>query len=210
MLLTTFGIWLTYLIGSYLFNQKVGYMAAFFYSINGFIIELSVGRTATDHTDVFFLFFVELAIFCNSFCSEKNIVFNLLAGPATGAAILCKWLPALIVMPIWVLLVMEKRRVQLEIYLLQLLLFCLCCALVFLPWQLYIFNAFPQEAYWESAYKFKACNRGLGRPCTAILLFLFSGKIRIQYGELIYLPLLYFGWSVCSNAKDKKRLSVLI
>jgi len=209
IILTTLGIGLTYFIGSYLFSRKTGYLAAFFYSINGFIIELAAGRTATDHTDIFFLFFVELAIFfVIVFIRKNNTVFNVFAGLATGAAVLCKWLPALIVVPIWILLVMDKGEVNWKSILLQLLLLCLCCVLVFLPWQLYIFNTFPQEAHWESVYNLKHMTEGLEGHAEPFYYFL--DKIRIQYGELIYLPLLYFGWRVCSNPKDKKRLSVLV
>ena len=58
ILLTTIGIFLTFFIGKYFFSRKTGFLAAFFYSINGLIIELTAGRVATDHIDIFFLFFI--------------------------------------------------------------------------------------------------------------------------------------------------------
>ena len=60
IILTTIGIWLSYFIGRYLFNSKVGYLTAFFFSINGLIIELTAGRVATDHIDIFFLFLMSI------------------------------------------------------------------------------------------------------------------------------------------------------
>ena len=81
--------------------SKRYYLAAFFYSINGLIIELAAGRVATDHADTFFLFFVELAVFLTiCFVQKKKTVYNLMAGVAIGAAVLSKWLPALIVLPV--------------------------------------------------------------------------------------------------------------
>ncbi len=59
IVLTTTGILLMFFIGSYFINKKAGYLAAFLYSINGLIIELTAGRVATDHIDIFFLFFVQ-------------------------------------------------------------------------------------------------------------------------------------------------------
>jgi len=54
ILLTTAGIGITYMIGKYFYNRKIAFVAAFLFSINGLIIELTGGRTATDHIDAFF------------------------------------------------------------------------------------------------------------------------------------------------------------
>lgn len=62
IILTTLGIWITFSIGRHLFSIKVGFIAAFLYSIHGLIIELTAGRVATDHVDIFFLFFIQLAV----------------------------------------------------------------------------------------------------------------------------------------------------
>jgi len=79
IILTTLGIWLAFRIGTYFHNQKVGFLTAFFFSINGQIIEMTGGRWATDHIDIFFLFFVELAVFFTIlFIQKKKPVFNIL------------------------------------------------------------------------------------------------------------------------------------
>ena len=46
-----------------MYSQRVGFIAAFLFSIHGLIIELSAGRVATDSIDIFFLFFIELAVY---------------------------------------------------------------------------------------------------------------------------------------------------
>jgi len=63
IIFSSLGIGLTFVVGRYLFNEKVGFLAAFLFSLNGLIIELTGGRVTTDHIDVIFLFFVLLAIF---------------------------------------------------------------------------------------------------------------------------------------------------
>ncbi|MBK8417022.1 MAG: glycosyltransferase family 39 protein [Bacteroidetes bacterium] len=209
IILTTIGIWLSFFIGSYFFNKKVGYLTAFFFSINGLIIELTGGRVATDHIDIFFLFFVELAIvFSILFAQEQKAVFNILAGVSIGAAILSKWLPALIVVPIWLLIVMDSGKFKPKEILLQLIVLLTTCILIFLPWQLYIYKAFPVEATWEASFNFKHITEVLEERTGTFYYFI--DRIRINYGELIYLPLIWFLWMSLKNIKDKKRLAISI
>lgn len=89
ILLTTIGIFLTFFIGKYFFSRKAGFLAAFFYSINGLIIELTAGRVATDHIDIFFLFFIELAVFFSIvLVQKKKLIYTVLLGISMGLAIL--------------------------------------------------------------------------------------------------------------------------
>lgn len=209
IILTTIGIWLSFIIGSYFINKKVGYLTAFFFSINGLIIELSGGRVATDHIDIFFLFFIELAIvFSILFAQKKKPVFNLLSGVSIGAAILSKWLPALIVVPIWLLIVMDTGKFRPKEIFFHFIILLISCTLIFLPWQLYIFSAFPLEANWEASFNFKHITEVLEERTGPFYYFL--DKIRINYGELIYLPLIWFLWKTLKNLKNKKQIAVLI
>lgn len=209
ILLTTIGIWLAFFVGSYFFNKQVGYLTAFFFSINGLIIELAAGRSPTDHIDVFFLFFIELAVvFCILFVQRNKPIFNVLAGLSIGAAILSKWLPALIVLPIWLLLVLDSEKFKLREILFHFLVLIAVSGLVFLPWQIYIFNKFPLEASWEMGYNFKHLVEGVEQQTGS--LYFFIEKIRINYGDLIYLPLVWFTFISLKNIKDKKRIAILI
>ncbi len=209
ILLTTIGIWLTFYIASYFFNKKIGYLTAFLYSINGLIIELTAGRVATDHIDIFFLFFVEVAIFFSIiFAQKQKTIYNILAGVCIGAAILSKWLPALIVLPIWLLIVTHSGNLKPKKIFYHFLILLATCVLVFLPWQLYIFKAFPTEAYWEASFNLKHITDVLEERTGPFYYFI--DKIRINYGELVYLPLFWFSWKTFKNFKDKKRLAILI
>jgi len=209
IILTTLGIWLTFKIGSYFFNQKVGFITAFFYSINGQIIEMAGGRFATDHIDIFFLFFVELAVFFTIlFIRKKNPVYNILVGVSIGAAILSKWLPALIVLPVWLLMVIHSGKFKTKTIIFQFIILFSTCIIIFLPWQLYIFHAFPVEANWEASFNLKHITEVLDGQTGPIHYFI--DRIRINYGDLIYLPLIWFIWKTFKNRSDLNRLAILI
>lgn len=209
IIFNTIGIGLTFSIASYFFNKKIGYLTTFFYSINGLIIELTGGRVATDHIDIFFLFFVELAIFFSiAFAQKQKTIYNILAGVSIGAAILSKWLPALIVLPIWLLIVIGSENFKPQKIIVQFVILIVVCILVFLPWQLYIFKSFPTEAKWEASFNLKHITEVLENRTGPFYYYI--DRIRINYGELIYLPLLWFLWKTIKNLQDKKRLAISI
>ncbi len=207
--LMTIGIWLSFFIGSYFFNKKTGYLTAFFFSINGLIIELTGGRLATDHIDIFFLFFIELGVvFSILFAQKQKVIFNLLSGVCIGAAILSKWLPALIVVPVWLLIVIDSRKFKLREIIYHLIILLSSCILIFLPWQLYIYSVFPAEATWEASFNVKHIKEVLDERTGPFYYFI--ERIRINYGELVYLPLIWFLWKSFKNIRDKKRLAISI
>ena len=104
-------IFFTYYIGAYLLNRKIAFFAAMLLSFNGLILALTGGRTASDHYDILFLFFIELGVFFTiKFIKTKKNLYNIACGISIGLAILTKWLPALIVIPIWLLLVIDSNQ----------------------------------------------------------------------------------------------------
>ncbi len=209
ILLTTAGIGLTYSIAKYLFNKNIAYLAAFFYCINGLIVEMTGGRVATDHIDIFFLFFVELAVyFTIQYVNKQKIIFNVLVGFSIGAAILSKWLPALIVLPIWLLIVIDSKQFTSKTIITQLILVVGVLVVVFLPWQVYTFYQFPLEAKWEASFNLKHITEVLqyqGGP-----FYYYLTMIRINYGELIYIPIVWFLWKLMKNLFDLKRWAIAI
>jgi len=209
ILMTSLGVYLMFVIGRYFFSDRVGYLAAFFFAVNGLVIEQSAGRVSTDHIDVSFLFFIELAVFFTvKFVQKRNLLFNVLAGISIGAAILSKWLPALIVLPIWLLIVWDSNKFDLKSTATHFAILIAATVLTFLPWQLYIFYAFPEEAAWEASYNYKHITEALsdkGRPW-----YFFFERIMINYGDLIYLPLAWFFWKLFKQPKDKRRLALFI
>ena len=77
VLLSTIAIGLTFLIGKRLFNRKIGLLAAFFISINGLILELTGGQITTDHTDIFFFFFITLGGYFAIAAKDKKQLYIL-------------------------------------------------------------------------------------------------------------------------------------
>ena len=209
IILVSTSIYLVFSVGSYLFNQKTGYLAAFFFSINGLVIELMGGRRATDHVDVFFMFFILLSIFLSiQYIKKENTIYSFVVGISIGLAILSKWLPALIVLPIWLLLVWDSKKFNVKTITVQFVIILITLTAIFLPWQLYIFTVFPQEALWESNYNIKHSYEVVEGHSSSIFYFL--NRIRINYGEYIYVPLVWFVWKILKDIKNKKRLAVLI
>jgi len=209
VILTTVGIWLTYYIGAYFFDRKTAFLAAFFYSVNGLIIEIAAGRVPTDHIDVFFLFFIELAIFFSIvFARKKSSVYNLLAGLSLGAAILSKWLPALIVLPMWLLIVIDSGNFNTKSVIIHFITLLVITLLTFMPWQIYIYHTFPLEAMSETNYNYRHMVEILDQQGGPVYYYL--DKIRINYGELIYLPLIWFVLNILKDSFNLKRLAILI
>lgn len=114
ILISSLGILLMNDLARRMFNRKVGLYAAFFYAINGWVLEMVSGRTPTDHVDVFFAFFILLAVvLAYRFAENRLFWWNILTGAAIGLAILSKWLPALIVVPIWLCFLLHfKFKIQ--------------------------------------------------------------------------------------------------
>lgn len=209
ILFSTICIGLTFFIASELINKKTAVVAAFLISINGLIIELTGGRVATDHIDIVFLFFIELSIvFSILFSKYLKIIFNILTGVCIGAAILTKWLPALIVLPIWLLLIIDSKKFTLKAISQHFFILLFTIIIVCVPWQLYIHTTFPNEAFWETSFNLKHFTHVIENQTGSYLYFI--NKIRINYGELIYLPLIWFLIDLYNNPHRFKRFVLLV
>lgn len=207
IILSTLCIWFTFLIGKKMFNPRVGFWAAFFLSINGLVIEITAGRVTTDHVDLFFMFFIELGILLSVLYKEnpkKYLLF--LIGINIGAAILCKWLPAFIVLPVFFVLNFKKGQF---ISIAKELSFILVISfLVFLPWQIYSSLMFPDEYWWEQLFNVLHVTEGLdgfGNPW-----WYFIDMARMVWNELIYLAFGWFIYLIFKKRKDQKLWAILV
>lgn len=205
LLLSTLSILLTFYMGRRLFNTYTGLWACFFQSVNGFVIEITSGRIATDHVDLFFMVFIQLSIFFALKFHEKNSYrFLLLCGLLLGLALLCKWLPAFIVLPLLFILNYKKAGNA------RSLLYCLIVLIVSLavwaPYQFYAMRHFPAEFANEHHHMtdhfFKVLDGQTGG------YFHYLSKIRINYHDLIYLPLAWLAWKGWQH-RDPKKLFLL-
>jgi len=207
ILLSTISIFATFKIGEALSSKKVGLLAAFLFSINGLIIELTAGRVATDHIDVFFFSLITIAIYLLlKSVDRKSNFFLILGSIVTGLAILSKWLPALIVLPIWLLFAYKK--IETKRLILQFFLFLGIVLIVVLPWQIYIFNHFPAEASWEYQYNKMHIFEALG-PHGKPFYYHFD-RMRIIFGEIVYLPLIWLLWTLITRKGAQLRSKAIL
>ncbi len=191
LLLSTLGIYLVYAVGKYLFNRNIGLIAAVLYAINGLIIELAGGRVPTDHIDVHFLSFILLSVFfLIRFFESGKPFYNLFAGLSMGLALLSKFLPALIVAPIWLLLAIDSNRLNRKNTFLHFSLFLFAGLSLLALWMAYIFVRFPAEAYWETYFNFLHVTEVIDGQSGSFLYHF--DTMRMTYGEIVYLPVLWF------------------
>ncbi|MFZ1705383.1 MAG: glycosyltransferase family 39 protein [Saprospiraceae bacterium] len=206
IILSTLGIWTTFKIGKLLYSEKIGFIAAFLYSINGLIIEQTAGRVATDHIDIFFCSFIGFAVyFLLTFSKNKNHWYFFGGIIFTSLAILSKWLPALIVLPIWIWSAQKSFKTK-EIFTYSLWLIFIVSIIV-TPWQMYILHQFPLEAVWEFEYNRKHIFEVLG-PHGHPFYYHFD-KMRIIFGELIYIPFLWMIYITWQNFKSTSNVIIL-
>ncbi|MGB0404349.1 MAG: ArnT family glycosyltransferase [Salibacteraceae bacterium] len=202
IILSTFSIYLVYSIGKTLYNKNVAFVASFLLAINGLLIELTAGRIATDHVDVFFMFFTLSGIYLIVKNQRLNHLFvGALIGVSVGLAILTKWLPALIIFPMWLSLNLTKPKFRKILF--PFLIGVLICCLTFLPWQYYIFSEFPLEAQTASDFNWRHFTEALedmGGPW-----YFFINKIRINYGEWIYIPLVWLLFKLTIKGLDQSK-----
>ena len=205
VLISLLAVWLTYLIGSKLYDKKVGIIAAYLHGINGLIIEQTGGRVATDHVDVLFLFFIEMAMWFIITYQGKRAWWNLmLIGASTGFAVLTKWLPALIIFPVFFAFDYKgwfDKKTMLHAFIIGLTILAVSA-----PWQIFTAIQYPLENAWEKHFNWLHITSVLdnqGGP-----FYYFFSKLRIHYGEIMYLP---FIWLVIrkKNWFDRKKLALL-
>lgn len=200
--LSLLAAYLTFLIGSVLFNQKVGLLAAFFHSINGLLIEVAGGRVSSDHVETFFIFFIELAVFISivAIIKNKNLLFSLLIGAVTAVAFLCKWSPALIVFPLWIMgevLVENKRKSQIFTHLVaSVLAFCIVVA----PWLWHIRIEFPKESVWVFKKFIFAYNETLEQHQGPF--YYYFQNMGMVFGEIIWIPILISFYQIVKKKAD--------
>jgi 4-amino-4-deoxy-L-arabinose transferase-like glycosyltransferase len=196
VILTTIGICLMYDLAKQLYNEHIAFIAAFLFSIHGAIVELSSGRRATDHIDISFMFFVLLACWLSvRHATKSNLRYAVAIGVAIGAAILCKWLPALVVIPIWMFF--AHRNISKVKLLAHVLVALVATAIICLPWQLYATNHFHKEAIYEYAFNARHMSEALSGQGGNF--FYHFEHLRMGYGDLIYLPVAWYTISSLMN-----------
>lgn len=155
VLMATLSVPLGYQIGKRIINSKIGYYTALAITFSWFLITLVSGGSGIDHNDVAFFFYVTASLwsFVEYIYSDRKNKWVILIGLFAGCAIMTKWLAGLLVYFTWGVYLLSTygwrlRRWKLSQFLSALVI----TVLVFLPWQIFIFSAYPEIALHEFEY----------------------------------------------------------
>lgn len=127
-------------------NSRTAFVAAWLVISSFYLVQMLAGRQQLDQNDYSFLAYVSLSLWAFiEYVNNKNkLLFAVLAGVFAGAAVLCKWLPGLLVFLIWGVYNLAEYRLQWRAYWHMLAALAVAC-LVFVPWQLLCYVWYPAE-----------------------------------------------------------------
>ncbi len=145
-------VFIGYRSGKLLVNKRTGYLTGIMFITCFFLFELVAGRQAVDHNDLSFTAYVSLSIWSFiEYCYSKKKIWIYLIGLFSGFAILCKWLPGLLVYLGWFVLKLKEKKLKFSDYK-DILISAIITLIIALPWQIYILLHYPAEA--KLAYQF--------------------------------------------------------
>lgn len=200
-----------YRIGKISINEKVGYLGALFMVAAYFPLELIAGRYTNDHNDTAILFYITFSFWSLSeYIRSKKMIWLILTGVFSGCAVLVKWLIGLLVYPCWALTAINlKKKTLIDWTTVKHIAFSFTISLlVFLPWQIYTFIAFPAESSFEWLVNFKH----LSDPVEGHSgdLFFYFNSMYILYGGGQAVPLiLWIGLIMLIIRNKNKKLRLL-
>jgi 4-amino-4-deoxy-L-arabinose transferase len=114
-------------------------------------------------------------------------------------AILSKWLPALVVFPVWLTGAIFAGKYTARDILKHFLIMVAGCLIIAAPWLIYILLTFPLEAKWvirKFIFAYSSSVENHSGPW-----WYYINYVEIIFGELVYIPLLY---AIYRIFKDKK------
>ncbi len=187
-------------IGAYFGGARVGLVAAWLLSINGLINDLGAGRANTDHYDSILLSLTLIgSYFALRHVRWKGGWSMAMVGLITGLCVLTKWLPGLMLLGIWFLFMLKEKRSFKSIFMGGLGITAIT-ALIAAPWFLYIHDAFPMQAEFQSIQNWRRALRGdVHHPGT---WWYYLDKIGVNYSWLVYPSLILLPWIRSRNWRD--------
>lgn len=182
ILLGTILVIISYRTGKLVVNSRTGYLAGLLIITCYFILNLLAGRQAVDHCDFSFLVYTSLSIWALvEYKNSPHWKWIVLTGIFAGFAVLCKWLVGLLVYFGWFVINIQEKGFR-KIFSRDLMLSFLVTLLVALPWQIYIFIAFPQEAKMTYLFNIRHLTEPLDGQGGSFLFHL--NRFDLLYGSL--------------------------
>jgi 4-amino-4-deoxy-L-arabinose transferase len=209
LLFSVLAIAMTYWIAREIGGRRVALVAASLHAVNGFLIELSSGRTATDHVDTLFVVLIEAGILIAIRSREWRLWHGAMAvGLVAGLAALTKSPISLLLVVLW--LPLTGTRASRGVWALAAagLLACAVAAAVYLPWHIYTQQAFSSEAAWESSYNVRHLTEALEGHEGG--LFYHVWRIPRFFGELSLLSIAWFLYQLRHRQPDRTRAVVAL
>ena len=172
-------------------NYRGALFAGILICCSSYQFQLISGRYPTDHNDVAFGFYVLASIWAYvEYLRTVSWKWVVLIGVFAGCAILNKWLTGLLVYSAWGIKACTDYYAHKDRNnIVRMSISLLICFTVFLPWQLYIYHAFPAEWAWENEFN----NRHLweAMEANAGSIFFYLGRYNRYYGLLTILLFAY-------------------
>jgi 4-amino-4-deoxy-L-arabinose transferase len=153
LLMHALGVLLVFRLGSITINRNTGFYGAVFYGLSYHLLELAAGKFPTDHNDSAFLFFVlgSLWSWAEYEDSGRKWYWAAAVGIFAGCAVLVKWLVGLLVYAVWTIAqtLPAGTKALKNMDFRGMIAAILISFLIFIPWQIYVWWAFPLEARYE-------------------------------------------------------------
>jgi 4-amino-4-deoxy-L-arabinose transferase len=180
-----------YRIGSIIKNKEIGYYGAMLFGFAFFPLALAAGKFSTDHNDIAFLFYVTGSLWSLlEYYKTNNKYWIILIGLFSGCAVLVKWIMGFLVYITWAMIKFfeDKKgifKIKSHTHIVTSLFISFSIAL---PWQIYIWLAFPKEA----ALEYKLMSQHMFHPIEnhgESLFFYFTEGLQKLYGGGMLVPI---------------------
>ncbi|MBK9103955.1 MAG: glycosyltransferase family 39 protein [Saprospiraceae bacterium] len=188
-IMDTLLVWLTFdICRKWMPNRpETAYVAALLTTCSFYSLELVSGSKSLEHNDIAFVFYTTCALWAwvKYVQGEHKTKWAILTGLFIGLAVLNKWLTGYFVMGGWAIYLMLAYRRQMRLkYILDFTLVLIVSMIVFVPWQLYISNAFPIESAIEYQHNAEHFTKDFGHPGNVWTHFMYLGQ---TYQEIMLL-----------------------
>jgi 4-amino-4-deoxy-L-arabinose transferase len=163
-------------------------------ALHGELIELSTGRTATDHVDALFISLIGIGgYFAVRLRDDWSWRAAVTMGAVAGLAALTKSPVGFLVILLWLVQAdISHYRTQWRSWFTGGAISGFAALLVYLPWNLYTARAFPLETTWEKHYTLRHMTEALeGHDAPR---FYFFDQIPVVFGPVCVAMLLWFAW----------------
>lgn len=182
-------VFLIYRIGSITTTRKVAFYSAALFAFAQYPLELVSGIYCADQNDTSFIFYITASLWAFfEFKNSGRIKWVYVIGFFAGCAILCKWMAGLLVFGTWGLSIIFFQRdalFKIKTYV-PVLIALLICIVTFIPWQIYIFSCYPEQACYEFTYTMSHFSKAI-EGHTGDALSHFYGLYKI-YGDYFITP----------------------